>query len=183
MGERHHWYVWYDGSSKQSGGGQASISQRHLGSDVLTRISLLSSIEVSLHKIEAALVKGSSWYMQACHVVNVCGPVVMLSRSSRGEVLKLQQFAFCWRKANSKHLWGQLPTTQTTIRSWPLPSRAIDQTMATTNWVDNMIRWCTKELFSQWYKICQWISKMSNLQWAPRPNNFKMRHVVSLSAA
>ena len=30
-------YVWYDGSSKQSGGGQASISQRHLGSDVLMR--------------------------------------------------------------------------------------------------------------------------------------------------
>ena len=38
MGERHHRYVWYDGSSKQSDGGQASISQRHLGSDVLTRI-------------------------------------------------------------------------------------------------------------------------------------------------
>ena len=38
MGERHHRYVWYDGSSKQSGGGQASISQGHLGSDVLTRI-------------------------------------------------------------------------------------------------------------------------------------------------
>ena len=29
MGERHHRYVWYDGSSKQRGGGQASISQRH----------------------------------------------------------------------------------------------------------------------------------------------------------
>ena len=38
MGEIHHRYVWYDDSSKQSGGGQASISQRHLGSDVLTRI-------------------------------------------------------------------------------------------------------------------------------------------------
>ena len=38
MGEIHHRYVWYDGSGKQSGGGQASISQRHLGSDVLTRI-------------------------------------------------------------------------------------------------------------------------------------------------
>ena len=38
MGERHHRYVRYDGSSKQNGGGQASISQRHLGSDVLTRI-------------------------------------------------------------------------------------------------------------------------------------------------
>ena len=36
--QRHHRYVWYDGSSKQSGGGQAPISQRHLGSDVLTRI-------------------------------------------------------------------------------------------------------------------------------------------------
>ena len=31
-------YVWHDGSSKQSGGEQASISQRHLGSDVLTLI-------------------------------------------------------------------------------------------------------------------------------------------------
>ena len=38
MGERRHGYVWYDGSSKQSDGGQASISQRHLGRDVLTRI-------------------------------------------------------------------------------------------------------------------------------------------------
>ena len=38
MGEIRHRYVWYDGSSKQSGGGQASISQRHLGSDVLTSI-------------------------------------------------------------------------------------------------------------------------------------------------
>ena len=38
MGERHHRYIWNGGSSKQSGGGQASISQRHLGSDVLTRI-------------------------------------------------------------------------------------------------------------------------------------------------
>ena len=27
MGERHHIYVWYDDSSKQSGGRQASISQ------------------------------------------------------------------------------------------------------------------------------------------------------------
>ena len=36
--ERHPRYVWYDGSSKQSGGGQASVSQRHLGSDVLARI-------------------------------------------------------------------------------------------------------------------------------------------------
>ena len=35
MRKRHHRY---DGSSKQSGRGQASISQRHLGSDVLTRI-------------------------------------------------------------------------------------------------------------------------------------------------
>ena len=31
-------YVWHDGNSKQSGGGQASNWQRHLGSDVLTRI-------------------------------------------------------------------------------------------------------------------------------------------------
>ena len=36
--ERHHRYVWYDDSSKQSGGGQTSISQIHLGSDVLARI-------------------------------------------------------------------------------------------------------------------------------------------------
>ena len=27
MGERHHRYVWGDGNSKQSGGGQASVSQ------------------------------------------------------------------------------------------------------------------------------------------------------------
>ena len=38
MEEIHHGYVWYDGSSKQSGGGQASISQIHLASDVLKRI-------------------------------------------------------------------------------------------------------------------------------------------------
>ena len=38
MGERHHRYVWYDGSSKLSGGGQASIPPRHLGSDVPKRI-------------------------------------------------------------------------------------------------------------------------------------------------
>ena len=36
-GERHHRYVWYDDSGKQSGGGQATITQSHLGSDVLTR--------------------------------------------------------------------------------------------------------------------------------------------------
>ena len=33
MGERHHKYVWYDGNSNEMCGGQASISQRHLGSD------------------------------------------------------------------------------------------------------------------------------------------------------
>ena len=38
MGETHHRHVRYDDSGKQSGGGLASISQRHLGSDVLTRI-------------------------------------------------------------------------------------------------------------------------------------------------
>ena len=38
MGDRQHKYVWYDGSSKQRGGRQASISQRLLGSNVLTRI-------------------------------------------------------------------------------------------------------------------------------------------------
>ena len=37
MGEIHHRYVWYDGSSKQSGGRQTPISQRRLDSDVLTR--------------------------------------------------------------------------------------------------------------------------------------------------
>ena len=37
MGERHHRYVWYDGNGKQSGGRQASISQRQLGSDVLKK--------------------------------------------------------------------------------------------------------------------------------------------------
>ena len=31
-------HVWYGGSSKQSSRGQASILQRHLGSDVLKRI-------------------------------------------------------------------------------------------------------------------------------------------------
>ena len=38
MGEIHHRYVWYDINSKQSGGGQTSVSQRHLGSDDLTTI-------------------------------------------------------------------------------------------------------------------------------------------------
>ena len=31
-------YVWYDDSSNRSGGVPASISQRHLGSDILARI-------------------------------------------------------------------------------------------------------------------------------------------------
>ena len=38
MGERHHGYVRYDDSGKQSGRGPETISQWHLGSDVLTRI-------------------------------------------------------------------------------------------------------------------------------------------------
>ena len=38
MRERHHRYGWYGGSSKQSGGGKASISQIYLGSDVLKRM-------------------------------------------------------------------------------------------------------------------------------------------------
>ena len=38
MGKRHNRYVRYDDSGKQSGGGPASISLPHLGSDVLTRI-------------------------------------------------------------------------------------------------------------------------------------------------
>ena len=37
MGDIHHMYIWYDGNSKQSGIGQASISQRRLGRDVFTR--------------------------------------------------------------------------------------------------------------------------------------------------
>ena len=40
----HRAYVWYDGSSKQSGVGQASISQRHLGSVVLKRSILREEI-------------------------------------------------------------------------------------------------------------------------------------------
>ena len=47
MGEIHHRYIWYDGSSKQSGGGQASTSQRYLASDVLRRIC---SEEIEVHK-------------------------------------------------------------------------------------------------------------------------------------
>ena len=39
MGDRHHRYVWYDGNSNQSGGRQAPISQRRLGSGVPKRIS------------------------------------------------------------------------------------------------------------------------------------------------
>ena len=31
MGEKHHRYIWYDGNSKQSGGGQTSISQETSG--------------------------------------------------------------------------------------------------------------------------------------------------------
>ena len=38
MGERHHIYVWCDGSSKHGCEGQTSILQIHLGSDVLERI-------------------------------------------------------------------------------------------------------------------------------------------------
>ena len=36
MGERHH--IWYNSSSRQSGGGQVSISRRYLGRDVVKRI-------------------------------------------------------------------------------------------------------------------------------------------------
>ena len=45
--EIYHRYVWYDDSSKQSGGGQASISQRNLGSDVLTMICSEKKIMLS----------------------------------------------------------------------------------------------------------------------------------------
>ena len=37
MGERHRRYIRYDGNSKQSTEGQASMPQRHLGSDVMER--------------------------------------------------------------------------------------------------------------------------------------------------
>ena len=40
MEERHHSYIQYDGNSKQSGVGQALISQGHLGRDVPKRIYL-----------------------------------------------------------------------------------------------------------------------------------------------
>ena len=39
MGEGHHRYIRYDGNGNYSGGRQASISEIHLGSDVLKRIS------------------------------------------------------------------------------------------------------------------------------------------------
>ena len=39
----------------------------------------------------------------------------------------------------------QLSNTQTTIRSWHLRSWAIDQSMAPTDWVNDLIRWYTKE--------------------------------------
>ena len=44
MGERHHRYIWYDSSSKQSGGGQASILQRHLGSDQKKNPALVEQV-------------------------------------------------------------------------------------------------------------------------------------------
>ena len=46
MGEIHHIYIWYDGSSKQSGGGQPSISLKHFFSDVLALYNMyvLSSV-------------------------------------------------------------------------------------------------------------------------------------------
>ena len=61
MGEIHHRYVWYDGSSEQSGGGQASISQRHLGSDVLTRIC--SEKRDSVNTLEKSFFSGKSVYI------------------------------------------------------------------------------------------------------------------------
>ena len=46
MGEMHHIYIWYDGSSKQRGGGQPSISRKHFFSDVLALYNMyvLSSV-------------------------------------------------------------------------------------------------------------------------------------------
>ena len=38
MGEVHNIYIWYDDNSNYSGGEQASISERQLGSDVLMRM-------------------------------------------------------------------------------------------------------------------------------------------------
>ena len=38
MGGRHHRYIQYDGNRKSSGRGEATIWQRHLGSDILKRI-------------------------------------------------------------------------------------------------------------------------------------------------
>ena len=57
MGERHHRYVWYDGSSKQSGKGQASIShfaetsgQRHRDEDMLREErSIMNMMMMMLH--------------------------------------------------------------------------------------------------------------------------------------
>ena len=60
MAERHHRYVWYDGSSKQSGGGQASISQRHMGSDVLMRICS-EKRKHTVSKTECHLPEANDW--------------------------------------------------------------------------------------------------------------------------
>ena len=62
MGERHQRYVCTkrisDGSSKQSGGGQASVSQRHLGSEVLTRICS----EKKMPQIHSSRMNGKCWH-------------------------------------------------------------------------------------------------------------------------
>ena len=46
MGERHHTYVWYDGNSMQSGGGQASFCDQELFS-VIHSCNRLSGCVIS----------------------------------------------------------------------------------------------------------------------------------------
>ena len=51
-----------------------------------------------------------------------------------------------WRARTDSWLHHQqLPTTSTTIRRGPLRSWVIDQSMALTDWVDNMRRWKKKK--------------------------------------
>ena len=50
-----------------------------------------------------------------------------------------------WRARTDSWSHHQLSTTYTTIRSWPLQSWAIDQSLAPTDRVENMIRWYKKE--------------------------------------
>ena len=64
-----------------------------------------------------------------------------------------------WRRVRHMWVWRartdswphhqQLPTASTSIRSWLLRSWAIDQSMASTDWVNDLIRWYTKEEVAQ----------------------------------